>query len=80
MQSPATAANSTPLVAVLLKLLLLQVVPFDWLLATELDATELALLELIAFELEVDVLFEVLELELELEEEELEAVDPLINP
>lgn len=35
MQSPTTAANSTPLDAVLLKLLLLQVELLDWLLELE---------------------------------------------
>lgn len=35
MQSPATAANSTPLDAALLKLLLLQVELSDWLLELE---------------------------------------------
>ncbi len=46
MQSPAAALNSTPLVAVLLKFALLQVVPFGALLAAELDAAELTATEL----------------------------------
>lgn len=46
MQSPAIAVNSTPLAAVLVKLVLLQVDPPAALLAAELDATELTATEL----------------------------------
>lgn len=46
MQSPATALNSRPLVAVLLKFALLHVVPPTALLAAELEAAELTATEL----------------------------------